>query len=78
MNTQLTSSSLEINGSPINRVNYPKSLRVLIDQNLTWRNRIEALSKKISLGIGSIKRLRHCLPPWNPAQHLSWFGSIPL
>ena len=34
--------------------------------------------KKISSGIGSIKRLRHSLPPWNPTHHLSWFGPIPL
>ena len=61
MNTQHTSSSLEINGSPINRVNYTKSLGVLMDQNLTCRNHIEAISRKISSGIGSIKQARHCL-----------------
>ena len=35
MNTQHTWPSLEINGSPINRVNSAKSLGVLIDENLT-------------------------------------------
>ena len=63
MNTLHTSSSLEMNGSPFNRVNYTKSPGVLIDENLTWRNHIDALSKKISSGIGSIKRVRHWLPP---------------
>ena len=60
MNTLHTWPSLEINGSPFKRV---KSLSVLIDENLTWRNHTESISKKISSGIGSIKRLRHRLPP---------------
>lgn len=63
MNTLHTWPSLEINGSPFKRVNYTKSLSVLIDENLTWRNHTESISKKISSGIGSIKRVRHRLPP---------------
>ena len=59
MNTLHTSPSLEINGLPLNRVKYTKSLLVLIDENL-WRNHIDATSKKISSGIGSIKGVRHC------------------
>jgi len=46
---------LEINGTQLNRVNFTKSLGVLIDENLTWSNHINAISKKISSGIGSIK-----------------------
>ena len=46
----------------LNRVNFTKSLGVLIDENLTWSNHINATSKKISSGIGSIKRIRHCVP----------------
>ena len=59
MNSLHTSPSLEINGSPLNRVNYTKSLGFLIDEKV-WRNYIDAISKKISSGIGSIKEERHC------------------
>ena len=55
--------ALEINGTQLNRVNFTKSLGVLIDENLTWSNHIHAISKKISSGIGSIKRISHCVPP---------------
>ena len=54
---------LEINGAQLNRVNFTKSLGVLIDENLTWSNHINAITKKISSGIGSIKRISHCVPP---------------
>ena len=47
----------------LNRVNFTKSLGVLIDENLTWSDHINAISKKISTGIGSIKRISHCVPP---------------
>jgi len=47
----------------VHRVNFTKSLGVLIDENLTWNNHINAISKKISSGIGSIKRISQCVPP---------------
>ena len=47
----------------LNRVNFTKSLGVLIDENLTWSNHINAITKKISSDIGSIKRISHCVPP---------------
>ena len=56
-------TGLEINGSQLNRVNFTKSLGVLIDENLTWSNHINAISEKISSGIGSIKRISYCVPP---------------
>ena len=37
---------LEINGTQLNRVNFTKSLGVLIDENLTWSNHINAITKK--------------------------------
>ena len=36
---------------------------MLINENLTWENHIDALSKKIASGIGAIKRINHCLTP---------------
>ena len=55
--------ALEINGTQLNRVNFTKSLGVLIDENLTWSNHINAVTKKISSGIGSIKQISHFVPP---------------
>ena len=40
-----------------------KCLGVLIDENLTWSNHINAISKKIPSGIESIKPISHCVPP---------------
>ena len=47
--------ALEINAAQLNNVNFTKSLRVLIGENLTWSNHINAITKKVSCGIGSIK-----------------------
>ena len=63
LNSLAVLPALEINGTQLNRVNFTKSLGVLIDENLTWSNHINAISKKISSGIGSIKRISHCVPP---------------
>ena len=40
-----------------------KSLGVLIDENLTWENHVDALSKNIASGIEAMKRINHCFPP---------------
>ena len=54
--------ALEINGTQLNRVNFT-NFGVFIDENLTWNNHINAITKKISSGIESIKRISHCVPP---------------
>ena len=46
----------------IGRVNFT-NFGVFIDENLTWNNHINAITKKVSSGIGSIKRISHCVPP---------------
>ena len=33
-----------------------------IDENLTWNEHIKELVKKIASGIGSLKRVRSCIP----------------
>ena len=62
LNSLAAFPALEINGTQLNRVNFTKSLGVLIDENLTCSNHINAISKKNSSGIGSIKRISHCVP----------------
>ena len=59
----LSALPLEINGTQLDKVNFTKSLGVLIDENLTWSNHINTITKKVSSGIGSSKRISHCVPP---------------
>ena len=59
----LIGSRQKLNSLSVLPVNFTKSLGVLIDENLTWSNHINAISKKISSGIGSIKQISRCVPP---------------
>lgn len=49
---------ISIEGKEISRVNETKSLGVYIDETLSWKKHIDEISKKISSGIGALKRLR--------------------
>ena len=66
--------SLNINNVPIKHSHCSKSLGFLIDENLTWENNVDALSKKIASGIGAINRINHCLPP--TASHDVYYGLV--
>ena len=46
LNSLSVPPALEINGTQLNRVNFNKSLGVLIDENLTWSNHINTITKK--------------------------------
>ena len=46
-----------IEGKKITRVAESKSLRVYIDETLSWKKHMKELSKKIASGIGALKRL---------------------
>ena len=54
-----TSPKLIISGDLIKQVSSVKSLGVHIDENLSWNMHIEKIAKKITSGIGAIKR---CMP----------------
>ena len=47
-----------IDDKEINRVKHTKSLGLIIDGTLSWSEHINDLSKKISSGIGALKRIR--------------------
>jgi hypothetical protein len=47
-----------VNNKPIKKVRSIKSLGVNLDENLTWENHVNGISKKISSGIGALKRVR--------------------
>ena len=46
----------------LSRVNKTKFLGVLIDENLTWKDHIDAISKTMSRNIGIINKLKHFVP----------------
>jgi hypothetical protein len=47
-----------VDNTQIKRVQYTKSLGVTIDENLTGKNHIDTICKKLSSGIGALKRVR--------------------
>ena len=56
------SPTLAINDFQVTQVSTAKSLGVTIDDNLSWGSHIEKIIKKVSSGIGAIKRIRHLVP----------------
>ena len=50
--------SVPVDNTVIKRVQQTKSLGLSIDDNLKWKNHINAIRKKISSGIGALKRVR--------------------
>ena len=50
--------NIHLDGVPINRSNQSKSLGLIIDENLSWKVHIYAISKTVSSGIGALKRVR--------------------
>ena len=68
--SELTSSSdvekvklnIKFDGVSLNRVSSTKFLGVINDENLTWKNHIDAISKIISRNIGVLTKLKHFVP----------------
>ena len=56
---------LSINGISLKRVNSSKCLGVEIDEFLTWDAHISSVSKKVSSGIGVIKKIKPIVPTSN-------------
>ena len=50
--------NVEISGKSITRVRKVKSLGLLIDEHLTWKDHVDETVKKISKAIGALKRVR--------------------
>ena len=50
--------NIHIDGVPVNQSNQSKSLRLIIDENLSCKAQIHEISKKVSSGIGALKRVR--------------------
>ena len=54
--------NIKLDGVSLNRVSSTKFLGVIIDENLTWKNHIDAISKTISRNTGMLTKLKHFLP----------------
>lgn len=52
---------LVINNKEINRISSIKFLRVLIDEHLTWKERIALIEKEISKNLGILYRAKRLL-----------------
>ena len=50
--------NIHIDDVPINQRNQSKSLGLMIDENLSWKAQIHEISKKVSSGVGALKRVR--------------------
>ena len=56
--------TLQINGASIPQVNHTNFLGLTIDHKLNWDQHINAISRKISRGIGILSRLKSFLPTY--------------
>ena len=54
----LNKMNIHVDSTQIKRVQHTKSLDLIIDDNLNWKNHFSAICKKISSGIGALKRVR--------------------
>ena len=52
---------LHIGSEGIGRVSSTKTLGVLVDENITWRNHIDYVAKKVAKGIGLLRRSKDLL-----------------
>ena len=54
--------NIKLDGVSLNRVSSTKFLGVIIDENLTWKSHIDAISKTITRNIGVLTKLKHFVP----------------
>ena len=54
--------NIKLDGVSLNRVSSTKFLDVIIDENLTWKNHIDAISKTISRNTGMLTKVKHFVP----------------
>ena len=62
LSTLTDSPTMTINDNQVSQVTTAKSLGVTIDNKLDWSGHIDKLTKKVTSGIGAIKRIRHLVP----------------
>ena len=55
-------NQITVRGNLIKRATTTKYLEFLIDENLSWKNHIIAIAKKLSRGLGVIRRNKNLVP----------------
>ena len=50
--------NINVEGIKINQTDHSKALRLNIDENLSWKEHIHTISKKVASSIGALKRVR--------------------
>jgi hypothetical protein len=61
-NINLENHHICINGTRIEHVPNMKFLGVIIDQNLSWKNHVDHICRKIGKALGVLHRIRHQVP----------------
>ena len=55
---KLQSLNINVDGVKINQTNHSKAVGLGIDENLSWKEHINAMSKKVASSISALKRVR--------------------
>ena len=55
---KLQSLNINVDGVKINQTNHSKAVGLGIDENLSWKKHINAMSKKVASSISALKRVR--------------------
>jgi hypothetical protein len=61
INNILATPKVFVGDIPIKRVRETKALGVYIDEFLSWEKNIDKIAKKVSSGIGAIRKLKSCV-----------------
>ena len=57
-----TLAPLKLNNTEIKRVRKTKSLGVIVDENLSWKEHFKSLKGKVTRGLSALKKLKSILP----------------
>ena len=57
-----SSFDIILDGTKLERVTKTKFLGIIIDENLTWQNHINGISKTISRNIGVLNKVKYFMP----------------
>ena len=63
MTSMIDHTDIILDNTKLDRVTKTKFLGVIIDENLTWKNHIDGITKTISRNIGMINKLKFFFVP---------------
>ena len=62
MTSMIDQTDIILENTKVDRVTKTKFMGVIIDENLTWKNHIDGITKTISRNIGMINKLKFFVP----------------